>query len=128
MRAVNDHDLARLRSGPTGQVQLVFGIGNLTRLRAVRRLKQASEAPPQTNKTCRMSPILILHILIAAKDLTDRSDTGGVAGMKSSLKRGGYSARPRTTGRRGCSWPGRHKEIERCPGAGSICAWAPVAP
>ena len=37
----NDHDRARLRLGPTGWVQPVFDVGNLTRLHAVRRLEQA---------------------------------------------------------------------------------------
>jgi len=37
----NEDDRARLRLGPTGRVQPVFGVGNLTRLHAVRRLKQA---------------------------------------------------------------------------------------
>ena len=41
-----------------------------------------SEATPQTNKTCGI-PTLILVILSVAKDLTERSDTGRVAGVRS---------------------------------------------
>jgi len=52
----NDHDRARLRLGPTGQVQPVSGVGNSTRLHAVRRLKQAGEPMPRTDKTCFRPP------------------------------------------------------------------------
>ena len=53
----------------------------------------ASEATPQTNKTCRMSPTLIPVILSAAKDLAERSDTDRVAGVR-------FFASLRTTGKR----------------------------
>ena len=44
-----DHDRARLRLGPAGRIQPAFGV-------AVRRLKQAGEAAPRTDKTCFRRP------------------------------------------------------------------------
>ena len=43
----------------------------------------SSEATPQTNKTCRTSPTLIRRRPERSKDLTERSDTGRVAGVRS---------------------------------------------
>ena len=59
---------------------------------------RARPALPWANKTCRTSPTLILVILSAAKDLTERSDTGRMAGVRSFAEARRFSAPLRTTG------------------------------